>query len=1142
MIDDVFSLDKLRGVFADFRDALATKNVAVHSLSSGSKAHLATRISRFVLYVVPDRLAARSMADSLSSYGKNFVYIPEKDDLLLHRKAFTADNVHARLSALTAIAQGKANGAVVSAEGLLQTFPKAARVKSACTTLKTGDEIEIQDLVARLVNAGYVAGETVSKKGDVAARGDIVDIFPVNFAKPVRLSFFDVEIEEIRSFDPETGVSDETLDRLFISPASDFLLTEREAAAAVKRLNALKVTGRTAEIVSDVVFRLGLNRNDGSLVWAVPFIREAFSTLIEHLPDSAVIIFDEPSLIREKMNLFVEEHLARVKSLSAAGEVTREHVRSLFDESELSAAWQGKRLVSFGQMLTQNPFFDPRAIYSVKSQAVTRYYLDTDNLVADLKVFINGGKLVVLCCGSSERASAVAKQLLSEGVFAAEENSFSDRSHVIATDFRVKTGFFYPDANLVVVGMDELVGKNRDVRATKHKRDFIAPKIGDYVVHRVHGIGICTGTTRYKINDVEKDFIVLQYKGGDTLFVATDQMDNLEKYSGADVPALSKIGGKEFARVKDKVKQSVHKLAMDLLRVYAEREKAQGYVYSPDSELQEEFERGFPYDETQDQLDAVAAIKNEMERGKVMDRLICGDVGFGKTEVALRAVFKTILDNRQAAILAPTTILTRQHYNTLCERLEPFGAGCEILSRFQTKQEIAASLKRLADGTSLVAVATHRLLSHDVVFKDLGLLVLDEEQRFGVEHKEQLKQKYPMLNVLTLSATPIPRTLNMALTGIRDISLLETPPEGRLPIQTYIAEYSDGLVVDAVRREVARGGQVFVLYNRVESIDHYAASLQALLGDEIRIIVGHGQLDKDSLDKRMTAFYAGEADVLVATTIIENGIDLPSANTLIVCEADRFGLAQLYQLRGRVGRSGALAHAYFTTAQGKIVSADAMERLTALLDNTELGSGFKIAMRDLELRGAGDILGAEQHGHIDKVGYQMYVRLLNEAVRELRGEAPISANDVKLFVDADTYIRESYVSARDKLKIYKQIAEVDSFSQRDALLGELADIYGTPEQPLVNLVNAALLKNLAARVDAEKVTINRAGAGISFKGDSLWKNAELLNAVAECKDSVVLTDTIPPQLVFNVRGFTAEAKIIAVLDFLGRVVFGKDAA
>lgn len=1126
---DFLKLDKLGGSFASLQRAVSEKNTAVFSLSPGGRAHIAAALPSFVLYVAPDRPQAREMQKKLSAFKKT-VLIHEKDDLLLHRRAVSAESVAERISALSEIISGGAEIAVISAEGLLQPFPLKKRFTELIQTVECGREYQREALLKKLASAGYARVETVSAKGEFALRGDIADIYPINSANPIRISFFDELVEEIKEFDAETMISGKRLSRVYLPPVSDILFTAEETASALQKLAAAYLGGRQREIIADLQLRTGFNPSDASFVWLIPFIKNAFDTVFSYLPEGAVVIFDEPKLVADKLKLYFAEHKKRVISLFEANESTEKHLDSLYTPEKLEKEWQNFRLVSFQQIVSVNPLFEPRAVFNIKSRAVTKYYLDRASLISELKVFAANDMRVALCAASAERAKVIAEQIFSDGIFASAENGFSGKSRIIVTDAEIETGFIYPEAGLVVAGTAELIGKRRETTSFRPKKEFIAPKAGDYVVHNVHGIGLCQGTTKLKFDNVIKEFVVLTYRDGDTLYVATDQMSELEKYTGGGTPRLNKLGGKEFSKVKEKIKGSVKKLAFDLLSLYAERASAKGFKYSPDTVWQNEFEDAFEFQETEDQLDAVKKIKEEMEAGKVIDRLICGDVGFGKTEVALRAVFKTIMDGRQAAILAPTTILARQHFNVLSARLEPFGIKAELLSRFQKPAEIEASLKRLASGESLVAVATHRLLSEDVKFKELGLLVLDEEQRFGVSHKEKMKAVSAGVNVLTLTATPIPRTLNMALTGIRDISLLDTPPAGRLPIQTYITEYSEGLLKDALSRELARGGQAFILYNKVETIDAFAHKVRAFLDDEARIIVGHGQLKSEVLEERMAAFYAGEADILVATTIIENGIDLPDANTLIVIDADCFGLAQLYQLRGRVGRSGHLAHAYFTTTPGKVLTDDAVKRLLALMDNTEFGSGFKIAMRDLEIRGAGNILGAEQHGHIEKVGYSMYVKLLEESVRELKGEKIRSESEVEIKIDADTYIRDSYVSDRDKIRIYKEIAEVKSEASRDKLVAEITDIYGPPDRPLLNLIDIALLKNLAGGFGARKITITKSGAGIAFE-NSVFENADVLNAVANLGGKAVLTSTIPPQLLFDVKNMTAEQKIKTILSF-----------
>lgn len=569
-----------------------------------------------------------------------------------------------------------------------------------------------------------------------------------------------------------------------------------------------------------------------------------------------------------------------------------------------------------------------------------------------------------------------------------------------------------------------------------------------------------------------------------------------------------------------------------MLKLYQEREKQKGYKYSPDTPWQREFEENFEYDLTDDQDRAVREIKDDMEKGRVMDRLVCGDVGYGKTEVSFRAAFKTVMDNKQVAILAPTTILAKQHFNTLNARLQGFGIKTVLLSRLQSDKEIDRSLKEIEDGVVSIVVGTHRILSKDVAFHDLGLLILDEEQRFGVEHKEKLKTVKKDVNVLTLTATPIPRTLNLALSGVRDISLLETPPKNRLPVQNYVVEYSDGLLKDAVMREVSRGGQVFILYNYVETIEAFAEKVRKLVDGKARVMVAHGQMGAGELDKRMTSFYQREADVLIATTIIENGIDLPDANTLFVIDADRFGLSTLYQLRGRVGRSGALAHAYFTTRLNKVLTDDAVKRLTALTEYSDFGSGFKISLRDLEIRGAGTFLGAEQHGHIEKVGYELYSKILKETVEEIKNGGVKKENNVLIKIDVDAYVPEDYVGDGDKIRVYKRISEVTSVKEREELIAALSDVYGPVSAPLKNLIDIALLKSLAGEYDVEKIVATKKGAAFVFRDANVFKEQNLLSAVAKLTEDVVLTATVPPQLLFNTKGMTVEQVVEKMINFL----------
>ncbi|MBQ8087533.1 MAG: transcription-repair coupling factor, partial [Clostridia bacterium] len=652
-----------------------------------------------------------------------------------------------------------------------------------------------------------------------------------------------------------------------------------------------------------------------------------------------------------------------------------------------------------------------------------------------------------------------------------------DPGHPVILPITLGRGFIYPEIRFALLAESDIYGVNRQkAKARAHSGEKIAAftdlKVGDYVVHENHGIGQYMGTVRLASDGTYRDYLHIRYQGSDKLYVPTDQMDRVQKYIGSegDAPKLNRLSGGEWQRQKSKVKQSIREIAGDLLKLYAQRESIPGHAFAQDTPWQREFEDGFPFEETPDQLAAIEDIKRDMEAPKVMDRLLCGDVGYGKTEVALRAVFKAVMGGKQAAMLAPTTILVQQHYATMMNRFAGFPIHVEALSRFKTAAEQKDILRRLREGEIDVVVGTHRLLAKDVEFKNLGLLVVDEEQRFGVTHKEAIKRMKQSIDVLTLTATPIPRTLHMSMVGIRDMSLLQSPPEERFPVQTYVVEYSDGLVRDAILRELSRGGQVYVLYNRVQTIEIMYSRLKKLV-PEARIAVGHGQMKEHALEDVMLDFYDGKFDVLLCTTIIEAGLDVPRANTLIVCDADRFGLAQLYQLRGRVGRSNRLAFAYLTVSPNKVLTENADHRLAAIREFTEFGSGFRVAMRDLEIRGAGNLLGAEQSGFMASVGYDLYVKMIEETVREMRGDATMGDIDTRVDIRVDAYLPQEYVS-NDLLRIemYKRIASIHDANSRDDLIDELIDRFGDPDRPVMNLIDIAYLRALCGAMAIDYVS------------------------------------------------------------------------
>lgn len=1105
--------------------------VSVLRVCEGAKVHIISQIPTKKLVVCSDSLGAKSLFRKLKGWGIKVDYLPYRDDVLIARKSFSSQNVRERTCTLSDMACGDFDVVVTSADSLLQLFPKKELVKEFSVTVAKEDLISPQALADRLALAGYKRQTMIADAGDFAVRGDIVDVYSTN-GTAYRINFFDELVEDIKVIDVETMLSSNDVESVRFAPASDVILSEKDYDDAKEKLDFY----RDVKYAAEAKERLSVGACDQSLVWALPFMQGAIAPIFDYLDKTDVIVFDEPKVVCDKLQILIKEFDGRIKNLLEGGEILACHKDVYITLSEIRRRLMFVRKLSFCALSLNNQLFEPKYIIEPKTKPVTKYYLDPQTIVQDLRTFVLNGTKTLLACGSKERAKSVIESLRENDVYATYSEDGNDDGTILATPMAVETGFIYPAQKVCLVGVSECIGKHRSEDGLSHsKEQALAPVAGDYVVHRIHGVGLCEGTTILKTGDFEKEYIVLKYKDGDTLYVATDQMNNLQKFIGEESPALNKLGGKEFEREKEKVRKSVRKLAVNLVELYAKREKQRGFKYSPDTVWQKEFEDNFEYEETPDQLKAIADIKQDMETGRIMDRLLVGDVGFGKTEVAFRAMFKTVLDSKQAVLLAPTTILARQHYENLIKRLEPFGIKCGLLTRLQSTKETQDLLDGLKKGTVHMVIATHKVLAKAVEFHDLGLLVLDEEQRFGVDHKEKLKEKYPLVNVLTLSATPIPRTLNMSLTGVRDISMLETAPRGRLPVQTYVVGYSDALCVDAITRELARGGQTLILLNNVEALDPYASKLRSLCPDA-RIITAHGQMLPGQLEERMSAFYDKEFDVLVATTIIENGIDLPDANTLIVIDSGRFGLSQLYQLRGRVGRRGALAHAYFTVPENGALTDTAQKRLNTLLENTDIGSGFKVALADLSIRGAGNLLGAEQSGHIEKVGYEMYLELLDEAVQEVKtGVKKQEIKDVEMKVDAAAFINDSYISGRDKLRVYKQISKVASVSARDSLVKELEQVYGPVDLPLENLINVALLKNLASNYGVSKIIINRNGAGANFYDADVFKNESLMNAVAKNSGSVVLTTTIPPSMIFEVNKLTAEQKLARLIDFFANI-------
>ncbi len=1105
---DFFSFQSLGGDFVGLGYDLENGvPAAAFGMSDSRKYLVCALVKRRALYVTADALTAQRAAESIAALsGKRVSLLTAKDEVLTYRKALSKDALFARLTALCEWEQGGADVLVADIEALIQLVPRTLPV----FVIEVGTECDMRALAGQLAEAGYVREYTVDAKGAFAVRGDILDIWPINCEHPVRIDFFGDEVEAIKPYDEVTGERSRPAESILIAAATDVIFGEGEKERIAGALSAAVRTAKNStayarmQQISDSL--LAGNWTD----YILPLLQNSCSFL-DMVPSDTVIILDESKLIRDKAEGLYKEHFARFDVLAEGGECMPFSKDQYIPFEKL--VFSG-RLIALQTFASAVGFFQPLRLYNFESTPARRYLNSLADLITDLKAWMKTGYRVLIFAGSEERIQKLRDAFSEEGIADTVcPKRLEDLRGVALLPETLKEGVIVHSAKLAVIGTGDLFTRAAPKRIKRKRGDlFVAPEVGDYAVHETHGIGRIIGTQKIETTDGIKEYIALEYQGGDKLYVPVEQMDILSKYMGGEAPSLSKIGGGEFERVKARVRASLKKMAFDLKQLYAERQEQCGYVFPAFTEEMEEFEAAFPFEETPDQLQSIEEIKADMCSPKVMDRLLCGDVGFGKTEVALRAAYRCILAGRQAALMCPSTVLSEQHLRTAKERMEEFGVRVVGLNRFRTEKEVREALSMIAAGKADLIIGTHRLLSDDVKFRDLGLLILDEEQRFGVEHKEKIKNVKRTVDCLTMTATPIPRTLHLSLSGIRDISTIRTPPTSRLPVQTYVAEETDTLIRDACVREIARGGQIFLLYNRVETIHSFAAKVMSIV-PEARVTVAHGRMDRATLEKNVFGFYRGEYDLLVTTTIIENGIDLPNANTLIVVDADRLGISQLYQLRGRVGRGARLAHAYFTYKPDKVMTSGAVERLKAIMQFTELGSGFRIAMRDLEIRGAGNVLGAEQHGHMDKIGYELYSKILKE---ELTGER---SQLVELDIKATAFIPESYVESNaGRMDCYKQIAEIASAEDYRRLCLSIEEVYGPMPKPTVNLLVIALMKSYASRLRVKKISVGQRGGAFEFTELKALSDAGIGAAMEKYRDSVSLEMTSAPVLHFKNAG------------------------
>lgn len=1061
--------------------------IVISGLSHVHKAHVAAAIRRIthrpIYYICADDFDARNAVRDLA-------FLSQEEPHVLVNREFTYYNVEnashdweqMRLSTLYAMATDRAGIVLTSATALMQRTLPRDMLASCAINLKCGNEYQINSLIATLVQFGYKRTDLVETQGQFALRGGILDFFSPSMKNPVRIEFWGDEIDSMGEFDPETQRRIANLQTTTLLPALETFLTEPLREKLITTLLSLDVDQNHKNVIDEDLSRLRENISFPALDRYLPLIYPEFICGLDFIPTNAIILLDDYYKIKESSIRHEDQQTDDVKTLLENGVLLAECCDFLCNFATFEEKIHDRHMI-FLETFTRSSYHVPlKSLISVMAKQLPSYGGNLEVACSDIQSYVRENFRVVVLAGTQDRSKILKEALGRHGISAGINfglEKLPAPGQVVIAGGSLTAGFEYPNERLVVFCEGQLVSSTKRTRSggKKSNRQKIANyqdlSVGCLVVHDLHGIGRFAGIAKIPVDGVEKDYIKIIYAGTDALYVPVTQLDMVSKYVGAgeDTPVrLSKLGGADWQKAKSRAKGAAKDLAQYLVKLYAERQNTQGHAFPVDCTWQREFEDSFEFQETDDQLRCIYEIKNDMQKAHPMDRLLCGDVGFGKTEVALRAVMKCVLGGKQAAILVPTTVLAQQHFVTAKHRFSNFPVRIAVLSRFCTPAQNREAIRGVRNGSIDLIIGTHKLLQKSVEFKDIGLLIVDEEQRFGVGHKERLKEIAKNIDVLTLTATPIPRTLNMALSGIRDMSVIEEAPRNRHPVQTYVFEHDWNVIADAIRRELARGGQVYYLHNRVASVDATAARINRLIPD-ISVGVAHGQMDETELSDVMQRMMEGEIQVLICTTIIETGIDISNANTLIIEDADHLGLSQLHQIRGRVGRSPRHAFAYLTYRRGKVLSEIAEKRLSAIREYAEFGAGFKIAMRDLEIRGAGNILGAQQSGHMMSVGYDMYLKLLEEAVNEEQGRPAVIRHECSADLTVSANIPESYIkSPEQRMDLYRQIACIADKEDLDDLVDELCDRFGEPPKQTLLLMDIALLRHHAAKAGITDIT------------------------------------------------------------------------
>lgn len=1058
-----------------------------------------------LVLVYPDELQAKNAALNAMQWDEaNVHYYPSREVHFYNIDAIDDQNERLRLRVLSRLSDKEPLLICTTMSALAEKVTTPAGFLRDIVVLESGGEVDLEKLKRNLLYLRYESVTRVESSGEFSVRGGIIDIFPANEPLPYRLELFDTEIDSIRTFDIQTQRSVEPKDAVRVGPAKDLLIDHADISAILKgmdkdirRYENKYMHGVNVEHAIDKFTMLREQVNEGlalsNMHLLIPYLEEKGSaSLLDYLPEEAVVIADDISRIYDRFMQQVDQLLEQVTDGIEKGEVFASHEKVWYGAAQVMERIQTKRTVNASQLMKRVRLLNPKRIIEMKALEAENFGGQMEVFFDRLKDLVSQGTTVLLALGSEDRIELMRSELLGRDLQVFTEAKESGVPGVILTTLSLSAGIYFPNSRFLIVTHKEIYGRAKvgaeRMRRKKPKQLLKTADLvpGDFVVHENHGIGRFVGFEQLKVADHINDYILIQYHGNDRLYIPTDQLQLIQKYiSQSDTgkgPKLNRLNSPEWRKTKSRAKKAVEEIAEDLIILYAKRAEKKGYAFSADTPWQLEFEENFIYEETLSQVRSIGEIKKDMESDRPMDRLLCGDVGYGKTEVALRAGFKAIMDGKQVALLCPTTILAQQHFQTAKERFRDYPVRVEVLSRFRTPADHRRVIADTKRGYVDFLVGTHSLLSKDLAFKDLGLLIVDEEQRFGVRHKEKLKAMTEQVDVLTLSATPIPRTLQMGLIGIRDMSLLDEPPEERFPTTTYVLEYDRGIIGGAMQRELDRGGQIYFVYNRVYDIDKMALEIQHML-PHARIGVGHGQMPERQLENIMQSFIDGEYDILLCTTIIETGLDIQNVNTMIVYDADRMGLSQMYQLKGRIGRSNRTSYAYFTYEKDKVLQETAEKRLMAIRDFSEFGSGYKIAMRDLELRGAGNLLGESQSGHIEAIGYDLYVKYLEEAIKRARGEDVSYLREIELDIHIDGFIPVDYISDNEqKMEAYKKIAAISTQEDFEIVIEELIDRFGDIPETVYNIIVAQRLKSLAAGLGFDRIS--------ELKGEMIFSYAD----------------------------------------------------